>query len=527
MRRAKFLSWAILPAVALALAGGSGARCDDSARKVYQQTLQATGLVCVPAANGTGWVLDVKERLLLTNHHVVANGGVKDTVDVVFPAYGKDGKAIVTTRHYLDERGLPTRRTVRGTVIDTDPRRDLALIRLDTIPEGVTSLAPAAASPEPGERLHSVGNPAVSAGLWVYTQGAVRVVAHRAIRYGTTQLVDCLVVETQSPINPGDSGGPVVNDKGELAGVTSGFHRDGRLVSFCIDVTEVRKFAAEARKFLDPRTAKDYRLRGQNYGRKGRYDRALADLNEALRLDPDDDVALHERGWAYYKKEEYDRALADLTRALALVESPATYQVRGLVFLAKGDHDAAIADLKESLKLNPKSAVAYHYLGRAYYYKKDYDEAIKHTTAAIRLDPQDAAAYAYRGYAYHDKKDYDRALENYNQSLRLNPRDVHVWRYRGWVYRTRGDYDKAVADFNQALALTPNSPHLYNDRGYALRLRGDVAAAVADYTRAISLKPDFALAYYNRSVAFRKLGKKEQAGADYNKAIQLDPSLAN
>ena len=55
------------------------------------------------------------------------------------------------------------------------------------------------------------------------------------------------VMETQSPVNHGDSGGPVVNDEGALvAVVSSGMEKQGdntvHLMSWCIDVREVKEF---------------------------------------------------------------------------------------------------------------------------------------------------------------------------------------------------------------------------------------------------------------------------------------------
>src|SRR5207249_1567090 len=59
--------------------------------------------------------------------------------------------------------------------------------------------------------------------------------------------VDARVVETQSPVNSGDSGGPVVNDQGELVAVVQGHAPDAqaRLVSYFIDVSEVKALMAE------------------------------------------------------------------------------------------------------------------------------------------------------------------------------------------------------------------------------------------------------------------------------------------
>src|SRR6185437_1727576 len=63
-----------------------------------------------------------------------------------------------------------------------------------------------------------------------------------------TGLIKAKVVETQGPINRGDSGGPLVNDQGDLVGVVSSFQPQDRLVSWNIEVNEVRAFLAAANR---------------------------------------------------------------------------------------------------------------------------------------------------------------------------------------------------------------------------------------------------------------------------------------
>ena len=53
-------------------------------------------------------------------------------------------------------------------------------------------------------------------------------------------------------------------------------------------------------------------------GQKGEHDKATADFNEALRIDPDDAVAHTGRGKSWNLKGEYDAASHDLTKALQL-----------------------------------------------------------------------------------------------------------------------------------------------------------------------------------------------------------------
>jgi tetratricopeptide (TPR) repeat protein len=61
-----------------------------------------------------------------------------------------------------------------------------------------------------------------------------------------------------------------------------------------------------------------FNRRGIAYARKGDFDRAIADYDEALRIKPDYAEALKNRGIAYEKKGDFDRAIADYDEALRI-----------------------------------------------------------------------------------------------------------------------------------------------------------------------------------------------------------------
>jgi S1-C subfamily serine protease len=241
--------------VALVLAGPSVAAPPPdkgrplSSTEVYQRTLKSTvwvlpvdepdGATLRVRSSGSGSLIDLNARLILTNYHVVRD---KEFALVMFPVF-KDGKVVADRdfyRQHLTEGA-------RGKVVARDPKRDLALIQLVSLPAGAQALKLAAESVGPAEKVHSIGNPGASGALWVYTPGDVKSVYAKkftATKPGTDFKVeiDATVVETTSPINSGDSGGPLVNDRAELVGVTQGgiFSADTRGISYFIDVSEVR-----------------------------------------------------------------------------------------------------------------------------------------------------------------------------------------------------------------------------------------------------------------------------------------------
>lgn len=64
--------------------------------------------------------------------------------------------------------------------------------------------------------------------------------------------------------------------------------------------------------------ARDCYKRGNAYRQKGDWDRAIADLNRGLEVNPKDADAYHTRGFVYARKGDLDRAIADYRRALQL-----------------------------------------------------------------------------------------------------------------------------------------------------------------------------------------------------------------
>ena len=115
-----------------------------------------------------------------------------------------------------------------------------------------------------------------------------------------------------------------------------------------------------------------YVTRGVAYKDNKDFERAIADFDEAIKLDPSQVTAYNNRGLVYYKKKDYERAIGDLGEAIKLnPKNSWAYGQRGQAQLDKGDHDRAIADLSEAVRIDPRYAWAYGQRGRAYYDKEE------------------------------------------------------------------------------------------------------------------------------------------------------------
>jgi lipoprotein NlpI len=171
-------------------------------------------------------------------------------------------------------------------------------------------------------------------------------------------------------------------------------------------------------------------------------------------------VAFSDRGIAYARKGQYDRAIEDLDQAIRLNPNyAAAFNNRGSAYSAKGDLDRAIADYREAIRLDPKIAAAFNNRGFAYSWKGDLDRAIADHSEAIRLNPKYALAFLNRGNEYRAQGDFDRAIADYSEGIRLNPQFTFVLLNRGVAYYYVGSLPKALADLNQASELNPKGAY--------------------------------------------------------------------
>lgn len=164
-----------------------------------------------------------------------------------------------------------------------------------------------------------------------------------------------------------------------------------------------------------------YRHRGLARADAGALDQAISDLNEALRLDPNDAIAYDTRAHARLAKGATDQAIADFSSAMRLQPRNVSFIVaRGHAFLVKGNVDAAIIDFSSAIQIDPKSATAYNNKGLAWRRKGNLDQAISDFTTAISLNPIYAIAYLNRGYAHESKGAKSEAVADFSRALQLD-----------------------------------------------------------------------------------------------------------
>jgi tetratricopeptide (TPR) repeat protein len=129
--------------------------------------------------------------------------------------------------------------------------------------------------------------------------------------------------------------------------------------------------------------------------RKGDLDRAMADYNQAIRLDPQYSLAWRNRAKNFLNKGDYERAIADSTQAIRLKPGYADALLdRGSAYFFDRDYDRAFTDFDQAVRINPQSADAVHDRGLAREKRGDLAGALSDFSAAIRLQPGDPVGTA-------------------------------------------------------------------------------------------------------------------------------------
>ena len=163
---------------------------------------------------GTGIIID-KDGHIVTNEHVIGGrGNVPDR--------------ILTT--------LSDRRTYYASVVGMDERLDLSVLKIDAR-ELTPALFGDADRLEVGEDVLAIGFAFDLTGPPTVTHGVVSAL-HRRILQEAIVIPDA--IQTDADIHPGNSGGPLVNSRGEVIGINTAVASWSRDVGFAISVSAAR-----------------------------------------------------------------------------------------------------------------------------------------------------------------------------------------------------------------------------------------------------------------------------------------------
>ncbi|HUQ68694.1 MAG TPA: tetratricopeptide repeat protein [Planctomycetaceae bacterium] len=313
----------------------------------------------------------------------------------------------------------------------------------------------------------------------------------------------------------------------------------------------------------DPRHVNAWLFRGHLHAFRRRYAEALADLNEAVRLDPTRWDCFSRRSDALQEKAavrpdagDHDRALNDVNEALRLNPHHVGLLVaRGHALRNLERKEDALASYEEALRRNPRAEYAHNGRGNVLFDSEKYAEAAVAYEEAIRIRPCNSTLVMNRGNNCRARKQFEEALADFKAAADLDPKNAYVWIAWGVLFSdqekyeealratTRGielngdvpyfhslrggdlgklkRFDEANAAFQKALDMNPRLAAAFSGRGSMYHNQKQYGRAIDEFTRAIEIEPKSWASYLGRALAHDNQGDNRKAIADYTETIRL------
>jgi tetratricopeptide (TPR) repeat protein len=265
-----------------------------------------------------------------------------------------------------------------------------------------------------------------------------------------------------------------------------------------------------------------------------RYDDAIQQCLEVLKVDKENQAALTMAGFAYMQKGEYNKALEMYKKEIDTYASAgmalenkyleeALFNT-GVIYWKKGDLDKAIYYVNRAALIRRTDADVHFFLGRLYYEKGLLNNGETYFQKAIRFDPKYLDAHVGLARVYEKLKLYGMAVNEYERAYAIdntkkefreksdqlleklenmaekNP-EFETLVQLGYAYMGRKEWDKAYKSIKKAIELKPDDPLGYYALGYT-------------YERE--------WAYYRDKDSLRAEKARTEALKAYDKCISID-----
>jgi len=290
---------------------------------------------------------------------------------------------------------------------------------------------------------------------------------------------------------------------------------------------------------------------------QGKYDQAIAQLQELSAKDPGLKGLPHELGTAYYKKGDYIKAMDSLKAAIEqdphdneavqllglsyylsgrpadaipLLEKVQTWYPRanvdasyilGLCYIQTKDYPHARSAFAKMFDVPPESAPAYLFTARMLF-RQEFDPiAEEYAQKAVVLDPKLPLAHFLLGELYLFKSRVPESIAEFQKELAINPGDAAAYYKLADAYSRIQKFDDAERLLQRSIWLDATSTGPYILMGKVLEKKGEPELAVRSLRHALAMDPNNPITHHLLGQAYRDLGNTEEAERELKTAQQL------
>lgn len=363
-------------------------------------------------------------------------------------------------------------------IIGIDPAKDILILKIppqqNFIPLGNSD------SIKIGETVYSLGNP----------KGYKKTFA-AGLLSNIRKENDKWNLQYSASISGGSSGGALLNNRGELIGITASYVESGQNLNFAIPVNDL-------------------------------INTELIDESDSIQISLMKDLTKSNSNTSASKN--------DLTKLLGLFRSSAItnktiLKTVGKICSDQSLNDSAIQIYSDAISLYPADKELYLQRAKCYMFNDDSTKTENDFAKALELDSTYRDVYFWRSFYYANYvSKYKEAILDYNKYFELDPDWHYLYYERALAYLKLGDTTKALKDIQYSYDEKYDSDDTYYLRGLIYKDLKMYREAIYEFTNAIEKSKDNRLYYFQRAIAYSLNLNDGLAARDYLECIKLDYS---
>ena len=478
------------------------------------------------AASGTGFAIS-SNGYIVTNHHVI-NGAKKIEIRGVNQNYNQSYSA---------------------EVVISDERNDLAIIKINDPLFSSLGIIPYTLRnnlADVGENVFVLGYPLTT------TMGTEVKLTNGIISSKTGFQGDISTYQISAPVQPGNSGGPLFDNSGNLIGIVNAKHGMAENAGYAIKVNYLKNLIElinnppnlPSTNTISSKTLPEKVKVLSNFvyvvlvnDFSGKNSSNISGSNQSYNeTSSKNSQFYYNQASAKYKNKDYDGAYVDINKSIENDPNNfGAYYFRGFLnFFIKRNYEYAINDFNKVIQMKYDNAASYFLRGWANAIIDKNSDALKDYAQCLKYDEKNTDALFYRSILKVELGDYQGAINDCDLILKFFPERPlvfgnnlsDVYNEIGWSYYLSKNYTKCIEFSNKAIKENPKHYNALDTRGCGYFELGEYEKCIADMTKAIEINNESANSYLYRGRAYIKIGKRDLGCKDLSKAGELGKAEA-
>lgn len=285
-------------------------------------------------------------------------------------------------------------------------------------------------------------------------------------------------------------------------------------------ITEYQKATAIAANF----PAAHY-FKGYAHYYLNEFDAAVESFTAALTHQYSPLEVYKVRWFSYYKAKNLDSALADLEQLLKLQPQEASHWTSaGDLYREKGMVKEAVAAYEQAVTLNPNSGDLFYSLAFTYALMGDRVQQGVTALKAIQKTTRFLGDSWYLvGVSFQSQRKYPEAADAFERAISAKPDIREAYLNLSQIYQVQNRFEDAIATIKKGLEVAPENGDLYVTLTWLYSLTDRNVDAIIAGRKAVSLVPEQYMAYTNLCRAYNDAKQYDQAIQACNSALKLQP----